>query len=321
MGINRFKSWISRNLQYFFIFFIIVILIIFSSLFGFGISSTAGLRNVLIQGGILAIVAAGETIAIILGGIDLSVPWVITGAAMVTSSLAQGQNERLIWVIPFVLALGASVGIFNGIGIGFLNIPPIIMTLSTNVILTGLVLLVFGVAIPTYPPDILVFLAHGNVWKIPMIVFILLGVITFMTLILSYTPFGRRIYAVGTSPMVSIYSGIKPPDILVPAYALSSVAASIAGIMYLGYVDMAYPGMGDKFLFIAISSVIVGGASILGGSGHYLGTVAGAILITIVNMILLVLNIGAGAINIFYGLIILFSVWIVSLRANVRQVS
>lgn len=119
--------------------------------------------------------------------------------------------------------------------------------------------------------------------------------------------------------MVSRFSGIQPISVLLPAYMLSSIAAAMAGMVFLGFVGLAYPGMGDRYLFVSIAAVIVGGASILGGSGHYFGTMAGALLITVVNVLLIILNLGAGAINIFYGLIILVSVWIASIQTGGQE--
>src|SRR5205823_1679001 len=112
------------------------------------------------------------------------------------------------------------------------------------------------------------------------------------SVLLSLTVFGRRLYAVGTSPSVSRFSGVSIRNITIGSYILSSIAAAVGGMLLLAYVNNAYFGMGDPFLFTSISAVVVGGASILGGSGHFIGTLGGALLLTIANALLIVFSLG-----------------------------
>lgn len=282
-----------------------------------GFASGASLDNIMELTVVLAVAAGGQTLVIVGGGIDLSMPWVITGAGILTSYLANGQDANLIWVVPLVLLLSGLVGLGNGLGVTLLGIPPIVMTLAMNVALSGAVTL-YGSkqARSGTSPDTVTSLLSGHAGSIPAYVLALVVTILLFSIVLSFTRFGRRLYAIGTSPVVSRFSGVNVRVIATLSYVLSSLSAAIAGILLLGYVVNAYFGMGDTYLFASISAAVVGGASILGGSGHFVGTIGGALLLTVANALLVDLSLGPGAIAIFYGAIILASVIVLSNRVQ-----
>lgn len=282
-----------------------------------GFLSGASLNNILALTAILAVVAGSQTLVIISGGIDLSIPWVMTGSGILTSYLAESSNEPLIWIVPLVLALAVLVGVANGLGVTLLGVPPIIMTLAMDVVLSGAVILyALGASQQTLTPPLMRDLIDGHVFGVPSYLIVIFITTVVYSFILSLMPFGRKLYAVGTNPTVSQLSGVNVRNVTISAYILSSIGAAIAGMLLLGYVENAFFGMGDPYLFVAISAVVVGGASILGGSGHFIGTLGGALLIVAANALLVVMNLGAGAISIFYGLIILLSVIALSNRVR-----
>jgi len=137
------------------------------------------------------------------------------------------------------------------------------------------------------------------------------------TILLSRTAFGRRLYAVGTSRTVSEFSGVNVVPVIVGSYVISAISAGIAGILYTGFIDQAYLGMGDPYLFASVAAVAVGGAPILGGSGHYIGTVAGALILTVLSGLLPILNLDPGALQIIYGITILLTVGFATIRFRV----
>ena len=130
--------------------------------------------------------------------------------------------------------------------------------------------------------------------------------------LLSKTAFGRHLYALGTSASVAEFSGVPTLRTTVAAYTISGFTASLTGILLTGYTGQAYLGMGDPYLFTSIAAVAIGGASILGGSGHYVGTIAGAFVLTILTGLLPALNLSNGALLIVYGLVILITVSLAS---------
>jgi ribose transport system permease protein len=286
-----------------------------------GFGRVNNIRNLLIQVTILALIAAGQTFAILSGGIDLSNSWLMTVAAVTTAFWSNGQNQSLIWVVPLVLGMGALVGLLNGLGISVINVPPIIMTLAMQVILNGGIVILVGYSPPPKSPTFIEFLTHGDILGMPVTLFILVGLMVLVTVILTFTVYGRQLYAIGTNQTVAHFSGVRPRRVILTTYVLSSVFATLSGFILLGFTGTADLGIGVPYLFPSVVAVIVGGASILGGSGHFLGTIAGAILITVLKALLMLFNLGAGAISVLYGMTILLSVWVASLRIRRRRVA
>jgi ribose transport system permease protein len=305
-----------------------IVLLLLTSLFSPGFLSPGHLRSIAVLAAFVGIVAVGQTFVIIGGGIDLSLPWVLNCAAVLVTLLSGGEDAPLIWVIPLLLAAGAAVGMVNGLGITLFGIPPIIMTLAVNVILQGGILVHTGGAPPGMAPDLIQFLAVGRIFSVPVVLLIWAVLAVIAAVLLSKTAFGRYLYALGTSASVAEFSGVPTLRTSVAAYTISGMTAALAGILLTGYTGQAYLGMGDPYLFTSIAAVAIGGASILGGTGHYVGTIAGAFVLTILTGLLPALNLSNGALLIVYGLVILVTVSLASdafpaagewLRARIRS--
>ncbi len=279
-----------------------------------GFATGANSRNILLQVVALAIIAGGQTVVIIAGGIDLSIPWMTSVAAVLLTYLSRGSDTALVWAIPVIFGVAVVVGIFNGVGVALLKVHPIIMTLASNVILSGAIVLVAGSMPPATPPPAIRWLGQGYLLGLPAPFFLLFAVAFGVSVLLSSTSFGRRVYAIGASETVSVFSGVRPLGVIVGSYIASACTAALGGIFLVGYVGISSAGIGDKFLFASVAAVVVGGASILGGSGNYLGTLVGSVLLTMVNILLTVFSVSAGTISIFYGLTILLSVWLGTLN-------
>jgi ribose transport system permease protein len=306
----RLVSRLRHNAAIVVVYVLALLLFIGSSIAVSGFSSASNVKNILLAASILGLVAAGQTLVILGAGIDLSVPWMMTSAAVITAALSDGHSDRLVWIVPLVFGIAIGVGAFNGLGVAVLGISPIVMTLATNVMLSGFLTLEVQVGSPVAAPNAITDLASGELIGLPVPLFLLVAVTALMTLILTFTKFGRRVYAVGANVTASRFSGVNTVAVTAATYICSAVGAAAAGLVLLGFVGRAFPGIGDDYQFSAIAAVIVGGASILGGSGHYVGTVAGVLLLTILNALLQVYSLGAGTILIFYGVIIIVSVWI-----------
>jgi ribose transport system permease protein len=291
-----------------------VVLLLVTALFSPGFLSASNLRSISVLAAFVGIVALGQTFVIIGGGIDLSVPWVLNSAAILMALLCGGQSWPLLWAAPLLLAAGAGVGLVNGIGVAAFGVPPIIMTLAANVILQGLILVQTGGSPTPGAPEAIRFLSVGRLGPLPVILVIWAALAVAASLLLSKAAFGRHLYALGTSVTVAAFSGVPTARTIVLTYMLSGATAALAGMLLTGYSGQAYLGMGDSYLFTSIAAVAIGGASILGGSGHYIGTVAGALVLTILSGLLPALNLSSGALLIVYGAIILVTVSIGSER-------
>jgi ribose transport system permease protein len=298
----------SRNRLIVLAYVAMIVLLLVTATFSPGFLSASNMRSTLVLAAFVGIAALGQTFVIIGGGIDLSLPWVLNCAAILMTMLAGSQDASLVWVLPLVLGAGIGVGMINGVGVAVFGVPPIIMTLAVNVILQGLIL-VFTGGSPTPPsPPLIEYLAVGRIGPIPVIAFLWAALAVIAWVLLSKAPFGRHLYALGTSAKVAEFSGVPTTRTTVLTYTISGLTAAATGILLTGYSGQAYLGMGDAYLFTSIAAVAIGGASILGGSGHYIGTIAGALVLTILSGLLPALNLSSGALLVVYGVVILLTV-------------
>jgi len=274
-----------------------------------GFASWSSLRVMLVVASFIGFVAAGQMLVVLVGGIDLSIPWVLNGAAIVLTTTSLGETSRMPLAIALALGVGAAVGLANGMGVAWLGVPAVVMTLGMNGVMQGLTLgLSKGLTCPScasYAPQPLRDLFTGRVLGIPWELFVWAGVALFMAVLLILTTFGRRVYAVGVNPRGAFLSGVGVRGVTIALYTLSGVFAAIAGIALVAYGGQPSLGLGDPYLFESIAAVVVGGVSILGGRGHYLGVVAGSITLVAVITFLQAQRVPEYGRSIIYGLVIL----------------
>lgn len=257
----------------------------------------------------LGIVAIGETLVLLLGGIDLSVPYTINLAAVLLAGFqfhGMAQNKD----IALVLLIGAGIGLVNGIGVAFLDIAPLVMTLGMNSVLQGISLLYTHGSPMGQAPPFATQMSTGWWHQIPYADMLWIALTVGVTLMLAFTTFGRSLYAVGSNRRASELSGLRVRRTILLAYMLSGLAAATGGVLLVGYSGQAYLGMGDAFLLPAIAVVVIGGTSIFGGQGSYLQTFAGVLLITVIQSILISVNVNQAGQDILYGSIILVMAYV-----------
>jgi ribose transport system permease protein len=250
-------------------------------------------------GSFLGIVSAGMMIVILLGHIDLSVPWTLTAAAMMATAV--GGDLAL----PVGLAVGLAVGLVNGLGVAFLRVPSMIFTLGVNAVMRGLMILHTGGFAPQdHSTPLMEFLAVGHVFGIPMALLVWVLVSVLIVILLTRTTIGRYIYSVGNREIAAYLSGVDTRMVLVASFAICGLCSGIAGVLLAGYSTKAYQGMGDPYLLPSIAAVVIGGTNILGGQGRYSGTVVGAILITLLTSVLSVMQMEEAGRQVIYGAVI-----------------
>jgi ribose transport system permease protein len=234
----------------------------------------------------LAIVAAGQTLVVLAGGIDISIAGTISLAGVVGGVLIGNLGEAAgILATLFVVAL---VGLANGLGIVILRLPPLVMTLaSLSIIQGGLLIYNAGNPVSSQSP-FLTKLANDSIWSIPTPVIVALIVVAIGVFLLKGTTYGRGIYAIGTNPRAAALSGVPVAAFQVATYVLCALCAGITGLLLLGWTGYSYLNMGDPYLLTSIAAVVVGGTSILGGRGSLWGTIFGALLLNILVNILVV---------------------------------
>jgi ribose transport system permease protein len=271
------------------------------------------------QASFLGIIAAGQMAVILTGNIDLSVSWTLNLAAVLATSVAAGQNEHMLEGVLVGLGVGLAVGLVNGIGVAYLRIPSMVLTLGVNALLKG-VIVVYNGSAPKFEqaPPLLSWIATeivGGVIPIVVLFWVIISVIN----VLNRSALGRKTYAVGNNEIATFLSGVRTPRVLVGAFVLSGLMNAVAGLMIAGNAGRSFNEMGEPFLLPAIAAVVVGGTSILGGSGKYLGTVAGVILIRLLDSALNIVQVPPAMRDITFGLVILAMLFLYGRAEKLRE--
>lgn len=284
----------------------IILLLVIGSLYSSNFLSPDYLLQQLKVASFLGVVAAGMMLVILLGHIDLSVPWVMTMGAMTACAAAGFGAMGPVLAIPVGIACGALFGLINGFGVAYLRIPSMIITLATNVVAQGLMVLYTGGFSPQdSATPAMRWLATGAIIPgVPNAILVWVAVSAIMVFLYGRTSYGRSVYGIGNSERAAYLSGLDTRRIVMIAFVISGALAAFAGVLVAGYASKAAQSMGDAYLLPSIAAVVLGGTSILGGRGSYLGTVAGVILITLLQSILSVMQMPEAGRQIIYGVVI-----------------
>ncbi|PDQ18169.1 ABC transporter permease [Mesorhizobium sanjuanii] len=281
----------------------IVLLLFVGSLYSRSFLSPEYLLQQLKVASFLGVIATGMMLVILLGQIDLSVPWSVAAGAMMACAAAAYGPVGVALAIPFGIFCGVAIGIVNGIGVAYLRIPSMIITLATNAVAQGLMVVYTGGFSPQDSATrAMRYLATG--FAIPgvpnaVVIWALIGAAT--VFVLTRTGFGRTVYGIGNRERAAYLSGIDTRRVVLIAFAISGGLSAFGGVLLAGYASKAAQSMGDAYLLPSIAAVVLGGTSILGGRGSYLGTVAGVILITLLQSILSVMQMPEAGRQIIYG--------------------
>lgn len=275
---------------------------------GPGFQSLDNIWAVVTAASFIAVAAAGQGLVILTGGIDLSIPWMMTLGGVLIAKWTNGQNGALIWALPALLLIGATLGALNGAGVTFLGIAPVIITIAMNSIAQGIVLLSTNGTPTGSAPPLLRDLMVKRVAGIPAIVIALVLFAVVVGLALSRTTGGKRAYAVGNSERVARLSGVRVPAVIVAVYMISAMCSVLAGVLLTASSSQGFLGMGDQYLLPSIAAVVIGGASILGGRGHYTGTFGGAIFLALLTSVLTAVSVSEATREILFGVVILLAV-------------
>ncbi|WP_421404899.1 ABC transporter permease [Agrobacterium fabrum] len=257
---------------------------------------------------ILGIVAAGQNLVILGGreGIDLSVGAMISLGAVLAGNMMNGQNAGIPLAILVAGGIPFLIGLINGLGITFVRIPPLVMTLGmTAVIQGGLVVYSQGVPSGAAAPLLAGFINQPLIFGIPGVLFVWLGIAAIMLFVLRRTAFGFAIYAIGSNERAATLVGLPVPLIRTLLYGLSGLFAGLTGVCVIGYTGTSFISVGDQYVLPSIIAVVIGGTSLAGGAGGYVGTMAGAVALTILQSVLITLNLDVWARQIIFGVTLL----------------
>ncbi|UCE55702.1 MAG: ABC transporter permease [Desulfobacterales bacterium] len=267
------------------------------------------------QAVIPGMIGIAQTIIIISGGIDLSVGSLVTFISLVSAGLMNGRPELFIPVAALMLFCGVLVGFAHGLVVKRGYVPPFITTLGTALVLQGA-----GLAYATVPkggvPIVMGDLFYyGTLGPVPYPVILFLVVLILAVLLMSRTGFGRAVYAVGGNPEVAHRSGIKVMRTQIIVFCLGSFLVAVAALVATARMGIGDPMAGMGMELDSITAVVIGGTSLFGGRGNLFGTIAGVIIMTLINNVMV--NLG---VNVFYqqlikGFVVLLVVALYKQRA------
>ena len=266
------------------------------------------------QAAFVGLVALGQTLVLLVGGIDLSVG-AAAGLSAIVGSIALTQwGLHPYLVIPFTMLFGLCLGLINGALVGGLGLNPFIVTLATWEIFAGMTLVITqGYPIRPLGPAFQVF-GKGEVFgvPVPVLLFFLAGLV--LIWMLRQTRFGRDIFAVGGNRDAAVLAGIRVKAVEFAAFGLAGMFAALAGILFASRMDAGQPSVGEGWLMGAITAAILGGTSLRGGQGSIVGTILGALLLAVLANGTVLLNVSGYWQRVIVGFVVLIAVLVDLLR-------
>jgi ribose transport system permease protein len=228
---------------------------------------------------VLAIASIGQTLVVQQGGLDLTVPGVISLAAVFVTKFANGDEALLLpWMLA-AIATGALSGLVCGIAITLLRVTPLVATLAVNALLFGFVLYFTRGASTQAVPQILSDFALLRIGGVPTLAIIAVVTLVVVEIVMRASVWGRRFVAIGTSPRAARAAGMRVSVYVVGAYVVAGISYAVAGILLSGYLGVPSLFVGKTYLLPTVAAVVLGGTSLLGGSGSVVATAVGAVFL------------------------------------------
>jgi ribose transport system permease protein len=265
----------------------------------------------------LGITAIGQTFAILVASIDLSVASVISAAAVVTSVVMNGDPAMMLPAIAAVLVLGAAVGLANGLVITKLEVNPLIATLGMSLIIQGVLSYYYNNFAGNVPIEFQVF-AYGAIGSVPYSLVFMFGLAALAWFVLRFTRFGSDVYAVGGNKDAARLAGIKTARVTIGAHVICSLCAAIAGIYLASRLRSGAPWIGAEGVYDleSIAVVVIGGTVLAGGRGGIWGTIAGVIIFSLIDSIFNVAGVDAFVKQVLRGMVIVAAVAFYAARSQ-----
>jgi ribose transport system permease protein len=284
---------------------LLLVLVVVIELADPGIVGPSWAAVILRQSVPLAILAGCQVLAMLTGGIDLSVGAVASMAGFVTATLIKDSGLPVAIIVP--LAIAAFVGLITGIGVGVFRVHPLIMTLGMSLVVLGLanVWQLQNVQTGSGVPAELRTLGSGTFLDVvPLSLLVFVPVAAIILFSLKRTGYGRLLYAIGDNPIAARLSGARAWQVLIVLYVISAVLAGIAGLLLSGLTNTASVSLAESSVLPAVAAAVIGGTSIMGGRGGYGGAIVGALILTVLTALLTVLGLPEASRQIVFGAII-----------------
>lgn len=308
-----------KQISYYFSILIIVVLVFIGVHFiSPNYLTASNVKIILTQASLLAMLGMAQTVIMLTGCIDLSIGSMIAVSTVCFAPMLKGDAFSVVPIL-LILAVGMVWGLFNGLVITKLNMPPFIATFAMSFIGRGMAWLVMGdMIIYNFGKDFR-FLGMGDISGIPVPIIFALMIAVLLYVLLRKTIWGRRVYFTGSNKNAAIGSGIHVNKTIISAYMLGSVIAAFCGVIYVARLNAAEPGIGAAYALDSIAVTLIGGTSIMGGAGGIIGTIFGAIIISTIQNAMNFLQIPSDLQSLVMGLIIVIAVSINQLTVKRKE--
>lgn len=287
---------------------ILLVLMIFMGLLSPEFFTLGNIKNVGIQASVNAVLSIGMLMVIIIGGIDLSIGATLALAGIVSAYLMKAGCPIFLALLISCLA-GAALGAVNGFIVTFMKLPPFVATLGTTSIFRGTALFITnGMPVSQLPNEIGI-IGQGSVIGIPNPVVITIIVAVIIYIVLTYTSYGRSLYAIGSNYEATRLSGVSVSRNTMITYICEGFLAAVAGVILLGRLLVAQPNAATGYESNAIAAAVIGGASFSGGRGSVGGALIGALIISVLNNGFTLLGLNSFIQQIAIGVVVVLAVF------------
>jgi ribose transport system permease protein len=267
----------------------------------------------------LIIVALGQTLVLLIGGLDLSVGAVITLTGIMAAQFMAGDPSNAVWAALLCVLIGAFIGLINGIMCAKFKMPAFVVTLGMSILLLGLTLMLSGGSPKGTIPDNFRFWGTGFIGGIPSAAFVWIGISLLLFVLINFFPLGRYIYSTGVNARSVRLAGINDVSYKILCYVASGGLASISGLVLAAYIGTGSLTAGDDYQLRSIAAAILGGAAFEGGKGNVQGTVIASLFLMVMFSLIGVLNMDSGDRSIIQGAIILLGLFLNNFRGSIKS--
>lgn len=307
---------------------IVLVLLVVSLVVGAILTAVEG-RNFLSSGNISALltgisilgfIAIGQTLVILVGSLDLSVPYVVSLVSVLAAGTMAGEDANVVPAVLLALLVAAAVGLVNGAIVAYLGVHGFIATLGTGLVISGYLATNYQGSHGLAPRSFRL-VGATQVGPVPLSTLILLGCAALVVLMLHRTRVGLHLYAVGGNREVARLSGIRTSVPVLVAHTLSSVLAALAGLLLVARLSVGSPTIGSQgdYDLMSIAAVVLGGTLLAGGKGSVVGTLAGVAIFSVLDNVMGVMGVNSFLQDVVRGLVIVVAVAVYARREIDRR--
>jgi len=277
--------------------------------------STGNISAILTATSILGFIAIGQTLVILVGSLDLSVPYVVSLTSLVGGGIMAGESGNIVPGVLAALAVAAVIGLANGLAVSFLHVHGFIATLGMGLVVSGYLATNYQGSAGSAPRDFRL-VGATQIGPVPLSTLIMLGTALMAIVLLRRTRLGHHLYAVGGNSDVARMSGVRTAVPVIAAHVLCSVLAGMAGLLLLARLSVGSPTIGSQggYDLMSIAAVVLGGTLLAGGKGNILGTLAGVGIFAVMDNVMSVMEVNPFLKDVIRGLVIVVAVAVYARR-------